>query len=181
MPRPSSLSASSLERLVRMLPSPQQPLHGRHAATLVMPDNLVCFCRRSATDLNRPQRGSEFVTSERPSVSAAHADETVAAASPIRNAIRIVLMVVSGCDSIFMISHKNMPWRIQRPTRNNDRARRQQSVRHTDLIRLQNARQHVIDSPKKSRTHRPKPQLSCGSARPAFARALPEPPSPHRR
>lgn len=47
----------SIERLVRLLPSPLRPLHGQHAATLALPDNIICFCRQSATDLNRPQRG----------------------------------------------------------------------------------------------------------------------------
>src|SRR3984957_11461128 len=46
-----------LERLCGMLPSPLRPLHGRRGAPLALPDNIICFCRRSATDLNRPQRG----------------------------------------------------------------------------------------------------------------------------
>jgi len=47
----------SLERLTNFLPSPLRPLHGKRAAPLALPDNIVCFCRRSAMDLNRPQRG----------------------------------------------------------------------------------------------------------------------------
>jgi AraC-like DNA-binding protein len=47
----------SLERLANLLPSPLRPLHGKRAAPLALPDNIICFCRRSATDLNRPQRG----------------------------------------------------------------------------------------------------------------------------
>jgi AraC-like DNA-binding protein len=47
----------SLEKLANLLPSPLRPLHGRRVAPLALPDNIVCFCRRSATDLNRPQRG----------------------------------------------------------------------------------------------------------------------------
>jgi AraC-like DNA-binding protein len=47
----------SLDRLANLLPSPLRPLHGKRAAPLDLPDNIVCFCRRSATDLNRPQRG----------------------------------------------------------------------------------------------------------------------------
>ena len=47
----------SLERLANLLPSPLRPLHGKRVAPLALPDNIVCFCRRSATDLNRPQRG----------------------------------------------------------------------------------------------------------------------------
>jgi AraC-like DNA-binding protein len=56
---PASVSAASapLERLVDLLPSPLRPLHGRRASPLALPDNIICFCRRSATDLNRPQRG----------------------------------------------------------------------------------------------------------------------------
>ena len=47
----------SLEKLANLLPSPLRPLHGKRAAPLALPDNISCFCRRSATDLNRPQRG----------------------------------------------------------------------------------------------------------------------------
>lgn len=32
-------------------------LHGQQAVDLALPDNVVCFCRSSATDLNRPQQG----------------------------------------------------------------------------------------------------------------------------
>jgi AraC-like DNA-binding protein len=47
----------SLEKLSNLLPSPMRPLHGKRSAPLALPDNIICFCRRSATDLNRPQRG----------------------------------------------------------------------------------------------------------------------------
>jgi AraC-like DNA-binding protein len=47
----------SLEKLANLLPSPLRPLHGKRSAPLALPDNIICFCRRSATDLNRPQRG----------------------------------------------------------------------------------------------------------------------------
>jgi AraC-like DNA-binding protein len=47
----------SLEKLANLLPSPLRPLHGKRAAPLALPDNIICFCRRSATDLNRPQKG----------------------------------------------------------------------------------------------------------------------------
>lgn len=47
----------SLEKLLALLPSPAHPLSGRRAAPLALPDNIACFCRRSASDLNRPQRG----------------------------------------------------------------------------------------------------------------------------
>ena len=51
------LPRSSLERLVALLPSPQHPLHGRRATPLFLPDNIICFRRVGAADLNRPQRG----------------------------------------------------------------------------------------------------------------------------
>ena len=38
-----------IERLARMLPSPLRPLHGQRALALTLPDNIICFCRRSAT------------------------------------------------------------------------------------------------------------------------------------
>ena len=47
----------SLERLVALLPSPLHPLHGRRATALPLPDNIICFRRVFAADLNRPQRG----------------------------------------------------------------------------------------------------------------------------
>jgi AraC-like DNA-binding protein len=47
----------NLERLTGLLPSPLRPIHGKRAAPLALPDNIICFCRRTATDLNRPQRG----------------------------------------------------------------------------------------------------------------------------
>ena len=50
-PRPS------LARNVALLPSPLRPLHGRRATPLALPDNIICFRRSLATDLNRPQRG----------------------------------------------------------------------------------------------------------------------------
>src|SRR5258708_5502737 len=51
-PRPQSR-----EKLCALLPSPLRPLQGKRAATMALPDNIICCCRRSATDLNRPQRG----------------------------------------------------------------------------------------------------------------------------
>jgi len=49
--------APVLERLVERLPSPGRPLLGRRAVTLPLPDNIICFHRAAAQDLNRPQRG----------------------------------------------------------------------------------------------------------------------------
>jgi AraC-like DNA-binding protein len=46
-----------LERLAQLLPSPLRQLHGQQAPALTLPDNIVCFCRRAATELNFPQRG----------------------------------------------------------------------------------------------------------------------------
>ncbi|HZP61156.1 MAG TPA: helix-turn-helix transcriptional regulator [Opitutaceae bacterium] len=48
---------SALEQLVERLPSPGRPLLGRRAVTLPLPDNIICFHRAAAEDLNRPQRG----------------------------------------------------------------------------------------------------------------------------
>jgi AraC-like DNA-binding protein len=52
-----SAVADPLEKMIALLPSPLRPLHGRRTAPLALPDNIICFRRRSATDLNRPQRG----------------------------------------------------------------------------------------------------------------------------
>lgn len=43
--------------LARLLPSPAAPLEGRRDSAQVLVDNLVCFCRRSTEELNRPQYG----------------------------------------------------------------------------------------------------------------------------
>lgn len=47
----------SLERLTGLLPSPMRPLHGLRPAPLLLPDNIICFARHAAADLNRPQKG----------------------------------------------------------------------------------------------------------------------------
>ena len=47
----------SLEKLANLLPSPLRPLHGKRAAPLALPDNIVCFQRRAASELNKPRRG----------------------------------------------------------------------------------------------------------------------------
>jgi AraC-like DNA-binding protein len=57
MPAAHSSHPLSLEKIIALLPSPLRPLHGRRAAPLPLPDNIICFRRNSATDLNRPQRG----------------------------------------------------------------------------------------------------------------------------
>ena len=46
-----------LKELVSRLPQPQHQLVGRSAPKLALPDNVVCFQRRTASDLNRPRRG----------------------------------------------------------------------------------------------------------------------------
>jgi len=47
----------SLEKLTGLLPSPMIQLHGSKAPPFVLPDNIVCFSRNCAVDLNRPYRG----------------------------------------------------------------------------------------------------------------------------
>ncbi|MBL9203434.1 MAG: helix-turn-helix transcriptional regulator [Opitutaceae bacterium] len=54
MPKPAP---SDLKELVARLPQPMHQLLGRPASPLVLPDNLVCFQRREADELNKPRRG----------------------------------------------------------------------------------------------------------------------------
>ena len=54
MPLPST---RTLEALAAALPHPPHQLLGRRPGPLVLPDNIVCFQRRSAAELNRPKRG----------------------------------------------------------------------------------------------------------------------------
>ncbi len=54
MPIPAS---PHLRELVAKLPQPQHQLVGRSVAKLTLPDNVVCFQRRAAADLNKPRRG----------------------------------------------------------------------------------------------------------------------------
>jgi AraC-like DNA-binding protein len=49
--------APNLAKLVDRLPQPLHQLLGRPAVNIILPDNIVCFQRRSAADLNRPRRG----------------------------------------------------------------------------------------------------------------------------
>lgn len=46
-----------LRELVARLPQPGYQLLGRPAAPLLLPENIVCFQRKAAADLNRPKRG----------------------------------------------------------------------------------------------------------------------------
>ena len=46
-----------LKELVARLQQPQHQLVGRSVTKLALPDNVVCFQRRTAADLNRPRRG----------------------------------------------------------------------------------------------------------------------------
>jgi AraC-like DNA-binding protein len=46
-----------LTKLVAKLPQPLHQLLGRPAGNVTLPDNIVCFQRQSATDLNKPRRG----------------------------------------------------------------------------------------------------------------------------
>ncbi len=48
---------TTLDALAANLPRPPHPLLGRRAGPLVLPDNIVCFQRRSASELNRPRHG----------------------------------------------------------------------------------------------------------------------------
>ncbi len=50
-------SLPTLETLAADLPHPPHQLLGRRPGPLVLPDNIVCFQRRSAAELNRPRRG----------------------------------------------------------------------------------------------------------------------------
>lgn len=50
-------SRDSLAALVARLPRPPHPLFGRRPGPLPLPDNLICFQRRSTTELNRPGHG----------------------------------------------------------------------------------------------------------------------------
>ena len=54
-----TLTETSLATWVRRLPQPPplDTLMGRRPGSVLMPDNIVCFQRRQATDLNRPRRG----------------------------------------------------------------------------------------------------------------------------
>ena len=54
MPQPVS---PTLEALAGGLPQPPHQLLGRRPGPLVLPDNIVCFQRRSTAELNRPRRG----------------------------------------------------------------------------------------------------------------------------
>lgn len=53
----STSHPASLKKLIALLPSPRHPLQGSRTAPLLLPDNIICFRRRSAAELNRPQRG----------------------------------------------------------------------------------------------------------------------------
>lgn len=47
----------ALDQLVARLPQPLHQLFGRPPAPLVLPSNIVCFQRTSASELNKPRRG----------------------------------------------------------------------------------------------------------------------------
>lgn len=50
-------STPDLTKLVARLPQPLHQLLGRPAGNVTLPDNIVCFQRQSAADLNKPRRG----------------------------------------------------------------------------------------------------------------------------
>ena len=51
------VASPRLKELVSRLPQPPHQLVGRSVTKLALPDNVVCFQRRAAADLNRPRRG----------------------------------------------------------------------------------------------------------------------------
>jgi len=55
--KPAAPPTPDLGQLVARLPQPLHQLQGRSAKSLVLPDNIVCFQRRTAADLNKPRRG----------------------------------------------------------------------------------------------------------------------------
>ena len=48
---------TTLATVAATLPHPAHPLLGQRPGPLVLPDNIICFQRRTASELNRPQRG----------------------------------------------------------------------------------------------------------------------------
>ena len=50
-------TSPTLEALAATLPQPANPLLGRRPGPLVLPDNIICFQRRSTRELNHPRRG----------------------------------------------------------------------------------------------------------------------------
>jgi AraC-like DNA-binding protein len=57
MPGRSRSSPPPLEALVARLRPPPDPVVGRQAGTLALPDNIICFQHRRAVDLNQPRHG----------------------------------------------------------------------------------------------------------------------------
>src|ERR1700712_1367667 len=53
----SLIKTPTLETLAADLPHPPHQLLGRRPGPLVLPDNIVCFQRQSASELNRPRQG----------------------------------------------------------------------------------------------------------------------------
>jgi AraC-like DNA-binding protein len=58
-PSPKTLQSAlaALTPLVRRFPSPVSPLQGQRKPTPPLPENIICFQRRSTVELNRPQYG----------------------------------------------------------------------------------------------------------------------------
>lgn len=57
MTETGSPKGDSLDTLVSRLPQPRHPLHGKAPRAVALPENIVCFQRRSASELNRPNKG----------------------------------------------------------------------------------------------------------------------------
>ncbi|CAM3012118.1 helix-turn-helix transcriptional regulator [Rariglobus hedericola] len=56
-PKNKARAFASLATSTRRLPSPDSPLHGQRRPAPTLPENIICFQRRSGTELNRPHTG----------------------------------------------------------------------------------------------------------------------------
>ncbi|PTX91533.1 AraC family transcriptional regulator [Opitutus sp. ER46] len=56
-PAKSARAFALLAARARRLPSPEHPLHGRRRLPPPLPENIICFQRRNAAELNRPSQG----------------------------------------------------------------------------------------------------------------------------
>lgn len=57
MPRRSQSPSATFETLVASLQRPSDPIVGRPASTLVLPENVICFQHGAASNLNQPRHG----------------------------------------------------------------------------------------------------------------------------
>jgi AraC-like DNA-binding protein len=56
-PKNKTRAFAALAASTRRLPSPNSPLHGQRRPAPPLPENIICFQRRSGTELNRPHTG----------------------------------------------------------------------------------------------------------------------------